>query len=374
MPWRGIRRRVVAGFFEWVVPTVALMLLGTTTVVVWLQVGDQPSFAAVDVVLPTLLITLVVWQGVRMQQEDLSVERTGIVAAWFGLGMLTMFAFGLWGVFLNVIGQDQVPRGVQVMTQVAAGGLFGLLVGIYGVRARESAEEATQARLEQEFLERRQETNELLNRILRHHLLNSLTVIRGQTELLKTHVGEDGEQRVDTVVTRAERMADTIEDIRSITRTLTEPAQLVEMDVTGAIETEVETLREQYPDATIDVDLPTEATVEADDLLGRALRNVLHNAVEHNDADPRVAVTVSADDDAVTVAVADDGPGIPEDERETVLEASERGMESEGEGLGLFLTRSIVEKYGGSVTIAESDWGGARVELTLPRDAAVDPV
>jgi len=369
MAREGIRRRLVSGFFEWVVPTVGLMLLGTTTVVVWVQVGSRPGFAVLDIVLPTLLIGLIVWRGVKMQEEDLSTERTGIVAGWFGIGLFTMFAFGLWGVFLNLMGQTQIPRGVQLMTQVAAGGLFGLLVGIYGVRARQSAEEATQAQLEQEFLERQQETNELLNRILRHHLLNSLTVIRGQTEVLKDQVDDDGEHRVDTVVGRAEQMADTIEDIRSITRTLTEEPDLVPVDLTAVVREEVAALRDRHPDATVSVDVPAGITVEADDLFGRALRNVLDNAVEHNDDDPRVAVSVADEGEHVVVAVADDGPGIPEGERETVLAASERGLDSDGEGLGLFLTRSIVDQYGGRVAIGDGEWGGARVELSIPRAA-----
>ena len=364
-----LRGGVLSGFFEWVVPTVALMLLGTTTAVVWLQLGDDPVFAAVDILLPTLAVAVIVWQGLRLQREELSVRETRMVAGWFGLGLVAMALFGLWGVVLHVVGQQDVPAGVQLMSQIALGGLFGLLVGVYAVRAREPAQEATQERLEREFTERQQETNELLNRILRHHLLNSLTVIRGQSEVLRDEVDEDEAEHLDRVVERVETMTETIEDIRSITRTLTEEPDLVPIDLVTTLHEEVRRLDLQYGDATFQKEVPSGPLyVAGDELLGRALRNVLANAVDHNDRPtPDVEVAVTETVDTVEVTVADEGPGIPADQREAVFDPSERGVDSDGEGLGLFLTRSIVEQYGGTVSAGPNDPRGTVVAIRLPR-------
>lgn len=60
MGWARLRNRVSREFFEWVVPTVGLMLLGTATVMGWVQVGDDPFFAFLDHLLPALLVALVV--------------------------------------------------------------------------------------------------------------------------------------------------------------------------------------------------------------------------------------------------------------------------------------------------------------------------
>lgn len=123
---------------------------------------------------------------------------------------------------------------------------------------------------------------------------------------------------------------------------------------------------------TLDVETPEDVSVRANELLGRALRNVLSNAVEHSGAEPAVEVRVRTNAEYGHVDVADDGRGIPAEERQRVLEPSERGLESDGESLGLFLARSIVEQYGGHIDIADNEPTGAVVTLSVPR-ADADP-
>lgn len=369
MPEVDLHSGVLDGFFAWVVPTVALMLLGTTTAVVWLQVGMDPVLALVDILVPALAVAIIVWLGLHLQQAGLDPEETRVIAAWFGLGLLTMAAVGLWGVLLRMVAPAGVPASVQLMSQIALGGLFGLLVGIYALRARESAETATQEHLEREFAERQQETNEVLNRILRHHLLNSLTVIRGQTEVIRDDADAGETEHLDRVIRRVETMTETIEDIRSITRTLTAEPDLAAIDLATTLHDEIRRLEERYDDATFQKAIPAGPLyVEADELLGRALRNVLANAVDHNDQpSPTVWVQVTVEAAAVEVAVTDEGPGIPPAKRESVFAPSERGLDSEGEGLGLFLTRSIVEQYDGSVVAEPNEPRGTVVRVRLPR-------
>ncbi|MFB6141760.1 MAG: sensor histidine kinase, partial [Halorientalis sp.] len=348
MDWgEFVEEGVFDTFLEWIVPLVSLMLLGLLVGVVRLRVS-APRFLVLDLVLPVLFVTLIVWQGVQLHGGELAQGGRRTVAAWYALGIYTMLGLGVWTILLGVL-QQSVPPSVEILTQVIAGAFFGLLVGITQVRAERNAEKATQAELEGEFLARQQETNVVLNRILRHHLLNGLTVIRGQGQLLETHVDAEGEAFAARIVDQADEMTETIEDIREITRTLTEDPDLVAVDLGTIIDTELERVRETYPDATFSVTGtdPSGLTVEANDLLGRALANVLHNGVDHNTAaDPVVQMAVTETDERVNVAVGDNGTGVAEDVRDEVFEASERGIDSEGDGLGLFLTASVVRQYG----------------------------
>ncbi len=369
--------------FEWIVPMVSLMLLGLTTGFARLHV-TQPFFFVVDLLLPALFVMLIVWQGLQLHKSGLATGQRRTVAVWYALGIYTMLGLGGWTVLLEILGQSNVPMSVEILTQVVAGGFFGLLVGTAQVRSQQNAQAATQAKLEQEFLERQQETNEVLNRILRHHLLNGLTVIRGQTQILETHVDEDGEEYVETVIDQASEMADTIEEIRTITRTLTEEPELLPVDLASVLDTQLERARTNYPEATFELNGadPEGIAVEANDLLGRALANVLSNGVEHNtDAEPHVEVSLTERDDEVLVAVADNGPGVADERKTEVFEASERGINSDGEGLGLFLTASIVRQYGGeswmedraeqsstaSRTEPDGNQSGSVVKLSLPK-------
>ena len=367
MDWADVDEWVLDTFFEWIVPVVSLVLLGLFVGLVRMRVGE-PFFRALDLVLPALFVTLIVWQGLKLHEQELTTEGRRTVAVWYALGIYTMVGLAGWSVLLGLLGQD-VPMSVESMTEIVAGGFFGMLVGVAQVRAKQNAEAATQAKLEQEFVERQQETNEVLNRILRHHLLNGLTVIRGQAQVLEAGVDEEAADHAETVIDRADEMTATIEEIRDITRTLTEEPTLLSVDFGAVLSEELADARERFPDGTFVVEgsIPSDCTVQANDLLGRAIANVLTNAVEHNDsAEPRVELSVQVDEDAVVLSVADNGPGIPEEVRADVFAPSERGIDSDGEGLGLFLTASVVEQYGGRVWIGDGT-AGTVVNLELPR-------
>ncbi|RXK50111.1 sensor histidine kinase [Halorientalis pallida] len=367
MHWADVDEWVIDTFFEWIVPVVSLVSLVLFVGLVRMRV-DEPFFRALDLVLPALFVTLMVYQGLKLHERSLTTERRRTVAVWYALGIYTMVGLAGWSVLLGLLGQD-VPMSVESMTEIVAGGFFGLLVGIAQVRAKQNAEAATQAQLEQEFVERQQKTNEVLNRILRHHLLNGLTVVRGQAQLLGARVDEERADHAETVIDRADEMTATIEEIRDITRTLTEEPNLLPVDFGAVLREELAAARETFPEGTFEMvgSLPENCTVQANDLLGRAVANVLANAVEHNDGeDPRVEVSVAARVDAVVLSVADNGPGLPEEVQTDVFEPSERGLDSDGDGLGLFLTASVLEQYGGRAWIGDRTEGTV-VNLELPR-------
>ncbi|MFC6863247.1 sensor histidine kinase [Halomicroarcula sp. GCM10025817] len=355
---------------EWWVPTVSLMAIGVLTVVVWVQVPD-PGYALLDIALPTACASVAVWQGLRLRQRA-TVEDTETVVRWFTGGLVVMGCLGLWPVVLRATGQPAVPVGVRLLTEIVAGGLFGLAVGLYSVRARESTQRATEEEVKRELLERQREANDLLNRTLRHQLRNGLTVVRGRGELLAAEGDTDQRQWARTVVDKSDQMAETVDKIADITEAMTGETDLEPVGLSTVVTAQAGAVRRAYPEASVTVESVPDCAVRADDLLERALYNVLENAVEHNDgARPTVVVDATVTGATARVRVADDGDGIPEAARDRVLEANERGLESDGDGLGLFLTASILEQYGGDVTVCESRLGGARVDLSLPL-AAVD--
>ena len=94
--------------------------------------------------------------------------------------------------------------------------------------------------------------------------------------------------------------------------------------------------------------------------LQRLFENLYRNAVEHGGED--VTVTVG-DIDGEGFFVADDGPGIPPDERDRVFQSGYSGDE-DGTGFGLAIVERIVEAHGWAIHVTESDTGGARFEIT----------
>ncbi len=105
-------------------------------------------------------------------------------------------------------------------------------------------------------------------------------------------------------------------------------------------------------------------------LLLRALTNLVRNADRY--ANQRVEIRLVVAAQWLQICVDDDGPGIPEADRQRVLEPFERldtarDRQSGGHGLGLSIVKEIVQQHGGQVEIGDSPLGGARIVLSLPR-------
>ncbi len=107
------------------------------------------------------------------------------------------------------------------------------------------------------------------------------------------------------------------------------------------------------------------ATIDAPGVR-RALADLIANAIRHAPAGTDVAVTVAADPERLTVTVTDQGPGIPEADRERAFERFWSG--GDGTGLGLAIARQVARAHAGDVTLADPPSGpGLQVTLTLRR-------
>jgi signal transduction histidine kinase len=119
---------------------------------------------------------------------------------------------------------------------------------------------------------------------------------------------------------------------------------------------------------------PPEATVYADrERLYQVVVNLLDNAVRHGPADGEVTVTAAAEAGRLVIEVADEGPGIPVEQRERVFERFTRGDRSTGggTGLGLAIARWVVELHRGTISVVDSvadenRTAGCRIRVTLP--------
>jgi signal transduction histidine kinase len=120
---------------------------------------------------------------------------------------------------------------------------------------------------------------------------------------------------------------------------------------------------EAAPDATVPVDPGR---------LRLVLRNLMENAVRYGKAPFRVRI--EPDRAGIEIHVEDSGPGVPANEREAVFERFNRGSTSEGHsqgaGIGLYISRGVVELHGGTLTVGQSPLGGADFVVRLPAGTA----
>lgn len=189
----------------------------------------------------------------------------------------------------------------------------------------------------------------VLGDTLAHELGNQLDAARVQLELAREREDTDHFERVEAALARMESIA---ADARALARGEVEDAPRDLVDAAEGAWESVETR-----DATLSVE---EGTVVADaDLLSLLLENLFRNAVQHGGSEVTVTVGPIADRDGFYVA--DDGPGIPPNEREDVFRWGYTSRDGGGAGLGI--VSLVAGRHDWSVGLTESANGGARFEF-----------
>lgn len=285
----------------------------------------------------------------------------GGMAVWLGINVLTMLSFGVVSLW-PVVG--------WVRGALAWGGAFGLLAGIIEARAISNAIEREQAAVRAKLLAERQETFDYLASMLRHEVLNSASVIHGYATLLAEDLPASDSQSeyIHPIVNQSDDIISFVKESRQVMESLSHTPEFEPVDLAEMLEEEARKTTEIEPTAVVTVDAPADVYVWGDGILDRIFGNLLSNAVEHAEREePRVTVSVDAGPDSVTVTVADNGPGIDEETRETLFERpTETGADH---GFGLYIVSQLCERYCGSVSLHETGPEGTAFRVTLRRAA-----
>lgn len=238
-----------------------------------------------------------------------------------------------------------------------------------------------------QLLDQRQAAWSDVARRIAHEIKNPLTPIQLATERLKRRyrkqIESDGELFDDltqTIIRQVGDLRKMVDEFSSFAR-LPKP-NFRQEDALDLVRQAL--FLQEVAHSQIDFGL----SIEGDDgfqlscdrhQLGQAMTNVLKNAVEAvearaRNAEPdfrgRIAVSMVMDDDLLTIAVEDNGIGLPQD-RERIMEPYVTTREK-GTGLGLAIVNKIVDEHGGDMSFSTSDTGGTKVILRFARDPVID--
>ncbi len=212
--------------------------------------------------------------------------------------------------------------------------------------------------------EQRAERLSVISRTLRHDIRNDLNVVSGTARLLGDQVDEGS--HVERITDKTARLTDLAERTRDIEEAVRGDTEQVTQPVDDIIAEAVASVDRSGVD--VDVSVPGGLFAHAHPKVHSAVRELVENAVIHNDGDDqRVEVTAHADtEDYVTVVVSDDGSGIPCREYEVVAGEREHTQLDHPTGLGLWMVDWLVTDSGGSVEFISGD-DGTTVRVRLPR-------
>lgn len=355
----------------WIVSGIGLALAGLSLwyliVVKALHIQAAGGMATLSLALRALEVALLggfslvlVYAGYWLATSRFDSRRIWWTGLWTIIGLSGIVAIvALVQSFKVVQGQSLSPPSLiqEMLLAAGGGGIAGLLIGISTIRETVNAEQAKQQR----------DTLLFVNELLRHNVLNGMNVIMGNTDILRDYVDEGGERYLEVNEERSERVVELIQNVRVLVRSVSGETELKEVDVVPVVRETVANARNAHADAEFTLDVPDEATVYADDLVSAVFENLVTNAVDHNDADvPRVEVAVERDVTTVTVTVRDNGPGIPDACKERYFGPGEQDEESVGQGLGLYLVDTLVDRYGGDVRVTDNEPRGSVFTVELP--------
>ena len=281
--------------------------------------------------------------GVALAVSSHPTRYVNTVAAWCLLG-LTGAGLLVGSVLLDtrMAGSTVGMTGGVPARMLVGGAIAGVAIG------------ASSARTERSKRELRAYADRLtvLNRILRHEVLNKVNVIQGYAGL--------SADRGEVIGRNARAIDEAIEEVGFLT---TGDAAVGSVDLGTAIDDALAEARERFPDAELTAEQPPEGvSVRANERLTTLLVHLLANAAEYGDGG-RLSTAVSAE--RVTITVADDGPGLPADAEAVLTDRSLPEFDDPSLGFGLTVVRLLVEEFDGEVRV-EAD-GGTAISVSLPR-------
>lgn len=299
----------------------------------------------------------------------------------------------------------------------------GRLISIAGF-----SRDVTERKASQRQLAAQNEQLTLLNRIVRHEIRNDVSIILGWIGELYEVVSAERREHLTRLVEAGEHVIEVTHALEAFTKAIDDdrPMRVHDVALLETLQSAVDRADEAFPHATFlgprvdDVvwtgarhggptarasepqeDAETGSTDDVSDrrpgeggsgsetgagirdgstspdreimvrggpLLSVAFRNLLNNAVQHNEGTPRVEVSVVGRPEGAVVRIADDGPGLPTTNTDRLLGRDEWGLDDDGTGVGLHMVDLVTRAYGGTVRFDADAAPGTTVEIEL-RDA-----
>ncbi len=215
----------------------------------------------------------------------------------------------------------------------------------------------------QKDLEKAKNLQELMLHIVSHDLKNPLAVIEGYIDLLRE---EFDPSYLDAMQMAVEEASSIIEKARLFSKLgagkIDEERKLI--DLKEEIEEVISLLSHKYPSGKINM-AADKIEIYAFPIIREVFSNIIDNAFKYGANN--VNISINEKEDSVEIRIADDGPGIPKEMRNTIFDAF-KTYSKKGSGLGLNIVKMIVEMHDGKVWVEENKPKGSVFVIQLPKD------
>ncbi|MFW5952942.1 MAG: GAF domain-containing protein [Candidatus Natronoplasma sp.] len=211
------------------------------------------------------------------------------------------------------------------------------------------------------------EREDFLHSLMRHDVGNKSKIVRGYLELMKDH---DLPEEVEDFIEKAERAAqdglDIIEKIRKL-RKIEEEEEIKTIDLRSVPDKIRSEYAERLEEKCISLEVEEKScSVVGGPLLHDLFSNLIENSIRHADCE-KISIRYESEGDRCKIRVEDDGKGIPDEYKERICEKGFKRGSGSGTGLGMYMVKEIINSYDGEIEVKDSEMGGARFDLYLPK-------
>jgi PAS domain S-box-containing protein len=213
--------------------------------------------------------------------------------------------------------------------------------------AIESFRDVTEQKKSKEKIDSLNEALRVINKTLRHDILNDLTVVMTACDIM--HV-ED--KRLEQKINKAlKKSVSLIEQMRELERALVFDEDLSEKSLRSV----AESVMKNYPD--IKFSITGNCTILCDEAIYSVIDNIARNSVVHGKTD-MIDISIRDKDVNCEMRIADYGKGILPDIKDKIFEEGESFGDTRGSGLGLYIVKKVIERYGGTIEVEDNNPSG----------------
>jgi signal transduction histidine kinase len=328
------------------------------------EIADASLDGYLEVILlgvpPIVLLGGAMW----LRESGIDADFRPRLLGWtVGMGLLFLVTI-YTALFIIEPRFEEGERWLVHLVSVGFGASLGTAMGVLELGSKQRQRERDESRRIARRKERERNQLETLNHYLRHEVLNETQKINGFATILEDQWrhGDESARYIETIRQSSDEIATFVKSIRTILDAADYDPDLYAVELMALLEREATTA--QRIDELVDVRItgPERVSVTAGDLLNRVVRNLIENAVEHNDPGLRITISVGVEGETANVRIRDDGSGIPPEERADLFEPPVSG----DHGYGLFLTYNLVALYDGTLELGETGPDGTEFVVTLP--------
>lgn len=213
-----------------------------------------------------------------------------------------------------------------------------------------------------------------LSASLAHEIKNPLSSIKGTAEILLDEFPEDHPKRefVEILLKETARLNNTVEEVLQFSRRGMKPGKNEQAEaepLSQVIDRVTSLLASQLRKKSISLNVAGWETGKtfsvAGEKLSQVFLNIILNSIDATPPKGEIIIETKKQADGYAVTVQDSGPGIPDSLKDKIFDPFFSTKEG-GTGLGLSISRKIVESYGGTITLSDSETGGACFTVFLP--------